>query len=271
MIEHPDPEISVAINEVPPIDIPKEKLKRPGWVSRPNAKYLLVGHKPKTFRTAAPRFPKCEIRSTWLFREGSWVKVEDRVNVRELDSKAAKLEGNPVLSLTLFEDPEAEPDSDNEGNARSLAEADLRAEAKSVEHLFSHRPKNPFCEVCQRAKMLAPQARKKGGSSTIVSKAFGDHITVDHIITRDLRDHGFQDERVALVVKDVFTKFRYVYPSPTKSSDQCYEDLLHFLGQEDTVGVFYSDNAPELHAAIKSLARVFDMLHHVNMWTPTSR
>ena len=253
MVEHPDPEISAAINEVPPIDIPKEKLKRPGWVSHPNAKYLIVGHKPKTFRTATPRFPRCEVRSTWLFREGSWVKVEDKVNVRELDNKVARLEGNPILSLTIFEDPDVEPDSDNEGNARSLAEADLRAEAKSVEHLFSHRPKNPFCEVCQRAKMLAPQARKKGGSSTIVSKAFGDHITVDHIITRDLRDHGFQDERVALVVKDVFTKFRYVYPSPTKSSDQCFEDLLHFLGQEDAVGVFYSDNAPELHAAIKSL------------------
>ncbi|CAE7549521.1 GIP, partial [Symbiodinium natans] len=30
VVEHPDPEISAAINEVPPIDIPKEKLKRPG-------------------------------------------------------------------------------------------------------------------------------------------------------------------------------------------------------------------------------------------------
>eukprot|EP00439_Symbiodinium_sp_Y106_P079167 s520_g17.t2 len=88
--------------------------------------------------------------------------------------------------------------------------------------------------------MYAPQARKTGGSSTIYSKAFADHITVDHIITADAKDYGFQEEPVAHVVKDVYSKFRYVYPSKTKSGEQCYEDMLHFLGVDDEVNLVQS-------------------------------
>ena len=49
--------------------------------------------------------------------------------------------------------------------------------------------------------MLAPpHARKKGGSGpgTITSKKFGDHVTMDHIITPDWKDHGLDGDRVAL-------------------------------------------------------------------------
>ena len=75
--------------------------------------------------------------------------------------------------------------------------------------------------------MYAPQARKTGGSSTIYSKAFADHITVDHIITADAKDYGFQEETVAHVVKDVYSKFRYVYPSKTKSGTKtCCTSLV---------------------------------------------
>ena len=101
--------------------------------------------------------------------------------------------------------------------------------------------------------MLAPQARKRGGSSRIQSKAFGDHITIDHVVTRDLRDHGLESEKVALVVEDVFSKLRYVYPSPAKEADQCHEDLQHFLQVGDKVGVVYSDNAPELKDGVKRM------------------
>ena len=48
--------------------------------------------------------------------------------------------------------------------------------------------------------MLAPHARKRGGSSTIQSKAFGDRITFDHVVTRHLWDHGLENEKVAFVV-----------------------------------------------------------------------
>ena len=70
-----------------------------------------------------------------------------------------------------------------------------------------------------------------------------------------MRDYGFDDQRVALVVKDVFSKFRYVYPSYTKEGEQVLEDLLHFVGVDDDIKVMYSDNAPELIDGVKQLDR----------------
>ena len=108
-------------------------------------------------------------------------------------------------------------------------------------------------EVVALSPMLASQARKRGGSSAIESQAFGDHITIDLVVTRDLLHHGLDNERVALVVKDVFSKFRYVYLSPTKEADQCHEDLQHYLQLGDKVGVVYSDHAPELKDAVSRM------------------
>ena len=72
-------------------------------------------------------------------------------------------------------------------------------------------------------------------------------------ITRDAKDYGFQDETVAHVVKDVYSKFRYVYPAASKSGEQCHEDMLHFLAVDDNVKVLYSDNALEFDYAAKQL------------------
>ena len=178
------------------------------------------------------------------------VSLEDSVNVDELEGVYGEVPEGTIASVTLFALPEgeevAQADSDVEPYSVPKVkrdEASLRAEAASTEHQLTHRPKNPFCPICQRAKMYAPQARKTGGSSTIYSKAFADHITVDHIITADAKDYGFQEETVAHVVKDVYSKFRYVCPSKTKSGEQCHEDMLHFLGVDDEVKVIYSENA----------------------------
>ena len=99
--------------------------------------------------------------------------------------------------------------------------------------------------------MYAPQARRKSGSSKIHSKAFGDHITVDHIITKFAKE--FQEETVAHVVKDVCSKFRFAYPAASKSGEQCHEDMLHFLAVDDEVKVLYSDNALEFDYVAKQL------------------
>ncbi|OLP98785.1 hypothetical protein AK812_SmicGene18734 [Symbiodinium microadriaticum] len=222
---------------------------------------VIVGHRPKAMRVPAPRHPRFVIRTTWIYKDSAWKKIEDSVDVRNLKVKNQKIEGSPILSITTFkrpeDDPLQEPDSDREAEGEkdqdASSEARLRAEADSIHHKFCHRPKNPCCKVCQKAKMYSPQARKAGGSSSITSTKYGDHITVDHIITRDMLDHGYDDQKVALVVKDVYSQFRYVYPSDTKNSDQCHEDLLHFLGKDDDVGIIYSDNAPELGQAIKRL------------------
>ena len=124
--------------------------------------------------------------SLLLFKDGAWSKVEDRISLEEIPNNTAKLEGKVVVSLTSVEKSREDPadtldidledpelSAPPEGESRDLrGEVKLREEATSPKHLFTHRPKNPFCPVCQKAKMLAPRARKKG-----------------------FRDHRFEDVR----------------------------------------------------------------------------
>ena len=129
---------------------------------------------------------------------------------------------------------------------RERVEAALRDEATSLQHLMCHTPKNPFCETCNRAKMYKYPSRQKGGSTQVEAKKFGDHLTADHLITSDGREIGIDQSRVALVVRDVATDFRYVYPAARKTSHQCVMAFKHFVRTGETVNIFYSDRAPEL-------------------------
>jgi hypothetical protein len=96
---------------------------------------------------------------------------------------------------------EGDPDADylaEAGNKLSLQE-----QAKSLQHLLTHTPKNPFCEACNRAKMRHSAHRKKGGAERLDAVSFGDHITGDHIISQGDIDVGFNGERDAVVLFDV--------------------------------------------------------------------
>ena len=130
----------------------------------------------------------------------------------------------------------------------------LKKEAKSIHHLMTHIPKNPYCEVCKRAKMYKPPSYKVGGTPTIEAKSFGDHITADHVIIRRDKDTEIEESRLALVIKDVKTAFMYAYPSDLKSEEECITSLQHFVSSADKVGNFYSDNAKELKSAAKKLS-----------------
>eukprot|EP00435_Cladocopium_sp_Y103_P051725 s387_g16.t1 len=108
---------------------------------------------------------------------------------------------------------------DNVEEKRSLGEKALREEAKSIQHMLTHIPKNPYCDICQRAKMFKPPSYAVGGSTKVEAENFGDHITADFLVTRDEEEVGIDDEKTALVVKDVATGFMYVYYLP-----QCEEN-----------------------------------------------
>ena len=89
----------------------------------------------------------------------------------------------------------------------------LKKEAKSIHRLMTHIPRNPYCEVCKRAKMYKPPSYKAGGTRTIEAKSFGDHISADHVIIRRDKDTEIDESRLALVIKDVKTACMYAYPS----------------------------------------------------------
>ena len=101
--------------------------------------------------------------------------------------------------------------------------------------------------------MTAPQARKKGGQSRIDTRKFGDHIIADFVLIKANVEEGWKGEYVALVVKDLHTQFRAVYPSNTRHSQEGCRSILNFVGKNDDVEIIYTDNAPELKAAIREL------------------
>ena len=63
-----------------------------------------------------------------------------------------------------------------EPKAIDRGEAALREEARTLRHIMTHTPKNPFCETCKCAKMYKPTKRSKGESLTVESNKFwGSH------------------------------------------------------------------------------------------------
>ena len=136
---------------------------------------------------------------------------------------------------------------------RDRGQQALKEEARSLSHLMTHTPKNPYCDVCNKAKMYKPTSRSKGGSTTVECSEFGEHITGDHLIIRTDEEEAIDGERVALVVKDIATNFKWVYPSARRTAKDCVIALKHFTSHVDDVGVFYSDNADELRAACEEL------------------
>ena len=85
------------------------------------------------------------------------------------------------------------------------------------------------------------------------TKSFGDHIVADHTVIKSNVEEGVKGETVALVMKDIHTQFRHVYPSQTKSSESCVNAFNHFLSHKDEVGAVYTDNSRELIATISEL------------------
>ena len=45
---------------------------------------------------------------------------------------------------------------------RDRGQQALKEEARSLSHLMTHTPKNPYCDVCNKAKMYKPTSRSKG-------------------------------------------------------------------------------------------------------------
>ena len=137
--------------------------------------------------------------------------------------------------------------------AKSRTVEELMAEAMSPEHQFRDYPKNPLCRVCTRALMMKRPARSKGGQGRVLTKKFGDHLIAYRVLIKRNVEEGWKGEVVALVVKDLHTQFRCVYPAASKSSDDCIKALRHFVGPHDEVETIYTGTAPELKSAIEYL------------------
>ena len=152
-------------------------------------------------------------------------------------------------------------DSDDEESnpwVPSLREK-LQKEAKSSKHALTHFPKNRYCEVCRRSKMLAKFHRKKDlevDPDEIPPLHFGHKLRVDHIVLgRDLAK-GSEGEQACLVCYDEYSGCFGAFPQTKRDIDANVHSLQKFGGTKahgKALCVVKSDTAPELTDAVKYL------------------
>ena len=93
---------------------------------------------------------------------------------------------------------------------------------------MTHMPKNPFCDVCSKAKMQRKQKRRAtsklvpDGDQRAPPTKFGEQVTGDHFIKNSLGDDesdpDFPISTVAVVLYDRATKWLAPYPKATKTT-----------------------------------------------------
>lgn len=58
-----------------------------------------------------------------------------------------------------------------------------------------------------------------------------------------------------MVIKDVLTDFRYVYPAGRRDASNAILAIKRFIDDLEKVGIFYSENAPEIVSAMKTMKK----------------
>ncbi|CAE7541323.1 JNK [Symbiodinium sp. CCMP2592] len=84
---------------------------------------------------------------------------------------------------------------------------DLKDEAKSIRHLMTHLPKNPYCDACQRAKMENVKSFRQDSPRDKGFEKFGEHVTIDTMVLHGLGNRGNIGETDAVVFYDLATEW----------------------------------------------------------------
>ena len=128
----------------------------------------------------------------------------------------------------------------------------LRREAKLSNRLRDHKPKHPFCDACQQSKMFRrPHGRIKHHGC--LPTRFGESLSADHLVSHSEKSQSLLGDENAVVIFDRYSSWKGIYPVPSKSGDDSFTSLQHFVGPRTKVGNIYTDNSPELAVAIRHL------------------
>ena len=155
-----------------------------------------------------------------------------------------------------IDDPEGIIEVDIErGESRYAKPGTLKREAKTLDHLMTHRYSNPYCDSCTRAKMRHFKTRK-GAFKRKLSK-FGDLITFDCVDMGKATEMGWREHKELLVIRDRYTGMVLGSPVPDKSTATVVGVIKRFIG-ERKVTCAYSDSAPSFEAAMRELGIPLD-------------
>ena len=154
------------------------------------------------------------------------------------------------------EDDEDDIDVDDpDGGVRLSKRGTLKHEARPLEHLLTHRYKNPYCNSCLRAKMK--HHKTYPGAFRRKLTKFGDLITFDFMDTRKTTKLGYDTVKEILVIRGRFTGIIQSYPSPTKNTEDAVRAVKYFMGRR-TIREAYSDKARQFVKGMEALKIPFD-------------
>lgn len=137
-----------------------------------------------------------------------------------------------------------------EGEQRMAKPGALKAEAKTISHLLTHRYRNPYCQSCVRAKMK--HFRTKTGAFKRELKKWGDLITFDCADLEWTDYMAVLDDRELLVIRDRFTGIIEAFPLKGKATEEIVLSIKRFIGSRK-VTLAFSDQAPQFVKACKEL------------------
>ena len=144
-------------------------------------------------------------------------------------SRGAPLE--PPVGEEILPPPDAEHRDDR-------AKRDLKMEAKSLSHLMTHLPKNPHCEICQRAKMENVKSYRGEGLDGHSFEKFGDHITLDTMVLHGLKNRGIRGETDAVVFFDFATHWLDAIPVKNRTKAETLNAFRQVIGELSPVNTF---------------------------------
>ena len=124
-------------------------------------------------------------------------------------------------------------------------ERDLRAEAKSLKHLMTHLPKNPYCDACQRAKMVNVKSFRHEGIEGYEFTKFGEHITLDTMVLHGLTNRGINGETDAIVFYDFGTSWLDAVPVKSRTNAETLRAFREVIGDLKEVNSFSFDTEGE--------------------------
>ena len=139
---------------------------------------------------------------------------------------------------------------EEDGEPRLSKRGALKHEARTKDHLLTHRFKNPYCESCVRAKM---KHRKtfRGAFQRKLTK-FGDLVTFDYVDNRQIYEHDYGVEKTIFVIRDRYTGMIQAYPSAKKDQEAVIRAVKQFMGRRK-IREAYSDMAPQFIESMKAL------------------
>lgn len=117
----------------------------------------------------------------------------------------------------------------------------LMKEAKTLNHLLAHLPKNKFCPFCVVGKMVKDKCLSQ--VSDVQQKPFGTNATGDYFIRESCI--GYEGSKSAMVVYDLGTTWSDCFASANKDVEEAVWAMNQFAG-DFAKNSCYSECAGEL-------------------------